>query len=192
MNECNSIEATNIYLNLSVHTKSRLNEINKTKDYFNAEIQERKTLSKKLSKYIAAFDYFGKILIVLSATNGGIAIISFTSIIGAPVGIASASFSLIFSLTTGIIKKLLKIARNKKKKHNKIFVLVRSKLNSIDKLVSQAFIDLEISHEEFKTIINEEENYRRLKEAIRMMKSDDESDELTENNKNIRENIRNT
>ena len=71
-------------------------------------------------------------------------------------------------------------------------MLVRSKLNSIDKLVSQAFIDLEISHEEFKTIINEEENYRRLKEVIRMMKSDDESDELTENNKNIRENIRNT
>ena len=192
MNECNSIEATNIYLNLSVHTKSGLNEINKIKDYFNTEIQERKTVSKKLSKYIAAFDYFGKILIVLSATNGGIAIISFTSIIGAPAGIASASFSLIFSLTTGIIKKLLKIARNKKKKHNIIFVLVRSKLNSIDKLVSQAFIDLEISHEEFKTIINEEENYRRLKEVIRMMKSDDESNELTENNKNIRENIRNT
>ena len=71
-------------------------------------------------------------------------------------------------------------------------MLVRSKLNSIDKLVSQAFVDLEISHEEFKTIINEEENYRRLKEVIRMMKSDDESDELTENNKNIRENIRNT
>ena len=192
MNECNSIEATNIYLNLSVHTKCGINEINKIKDYFNAEIQERKTVSKKLSKYIAAFDYFGKILIFLSATNGGIAIISFTSIIGAPAGIASASFSLIFSLTTGIIKKLLKIARNKKKKHNKIFVLLRSKLNSIDKLVSQAFVDLEISHEEFKTIINEEENYRRLKEVIRMMKSDDESDELTENNKNIRENIRNT
>ena len=191
MNECNSIEATNIYLNLSVHTKCGINEINKIKDYFNAEIQERKTVSKKLSKYIAAFDYFGKILIFLSATNGGIAIISFTSIIGAPAGIASASFILIFSLTTGIIKKLLKIARNKKKKHN-IFVLVRSKLNSIDKLVSQAFVDLEISHEEFKTIINEEENYRRLKEVIRMMKSDDESDELTENNKNIRENIRNT
>ena len=111
INECNSIEATNIYLNLSVHTKSRLNEINKTKDYFNAEIQERKTVSKKLSKYIAAFDYFGKILIVLSATNGGIAIISFTSIIGAPAGIASASFSLIFSLTSEFIKKIIEYNR---------------------------------------------------------------------------------
>ena len=51
-------------------------------------------------------------------------------------------------------------------------ILARSKLNSIEKLVSQALLDLEISHEEFKAIINEEENYRRLKEN-RMMKSDD-------------------
>ena len=66
-------------------------------------------MSKKSRKCIAAFDYFSKTLIVLSATSGGISIISFTSIAGAPVGIASASFSLIFSLTTGIIKTLLLI-----------------------------------------------------------------------------------
>ena len=71
---------------------------------------------KKLSKNIAAFDYIDKTLIVLSATSGGISIISFTSIIGIPVGIASASFTLIFSLTTRIIKKLLKVTRKKKKK----------------------------------------------------------------------------
>ena len=72
-------------------------------------------MSKKLSKYIAAFDYFDKTLIVLSATSGGISIISFVSVIGAPVGIPSASFSLVFSLTTGIVKKLLVITRNKKR-----------------------------------------------------------------------------
>ena len=77
-----------------------------------------------------------------------------------------------FSSTIGIIKKLLKITRNEKKKHNKLVILGRSKLNSIEELVSQALLDLEISHEEFKAIINEEENYRRLKEN-RMMKSDD-------------------
>ena len=49
-------------------------------------------------------------------------------------------------------------------------MLAKSNLNSIEKLLSQALIDLEISHEEFKTIVNEEENYRRLKENIRMMK----------------------
>ena len=71
-------------------------------------------------------------------------------------------------------------------------MIVRSKLNSIEKLVSQALIDLEISHEEFKPIINEEENYKRLKENIRNIKSDDElnekGDKRIENNKNIREN----
>ena len=115
-------------------------------------------MSKKLNKYIAAFDYSDNALIVLSAASGGISIISFTSAIAVPVGIASASFSLAFSLTTGIIKKSLKIARNKKKKHNKIFILAKSKSNSIEKPVSQALIDLEIGHEEYKSIINEEEN----------------------------------
>ena len=77
-------------------------------------------MSKKLSKYITDFDYINKTLIVLSVTSGGISIISFRSIIGVPAGIASASFTLIFSLATGIIKKLLKVTRQKKKKHKKL------------------------------------------------------------------------
>ena len=112
-------------------------------------------MSKKLSKCIAAFDYFDKTLILLSATSGGISINSFTSVIGVPVAIAIASFSLVFSLSTGIVEKLLKITINKKKKHNKIVMLAKNKLNGIETLISQALIDLEISHEEFKTIVNE-------------------------------------
>ena len=72
-------------------------------------------MSKKLSKYIATFDYIDKILIVLSATSGGISIISFTSVIGVPAGLASASFTFVFSLITGIIKKLLKVTRKKRR-----------------------------------------------------------------------------
>ena len=102
-------------------------------------------------------------LVVLSATSRLISIIYFQSVIGGPVGIASASFSLEFSLTTGIIKKLLKITRNKNNKHDKFLNLTRSKLNSIEKLVYQALIDLEISYEEYKTVMNEDENCRRLK-----------------------------
>ena len=152
---------------LSDPTKFRLNEINKIKDYFSSEIQERKTVSKKLSKYIAAFDYINKTLIVLSATSGGISIISFISLIGIPAGIASASLTLVFSLTTGVINKLLKVTRKKKKKHNKIIMLAKSKLNSIETLMSQALlIDLDISHEEFKTIVNEKEKYDQIKESI--------------------------
>ena len=85
-------------------------------------------MTKRLSKYIAAFDYFNKTLTALSATSGQIYIISFASIIGSPEGIASADFSVIFSLTTGIIKKLLKTTRNKKKNHHKIVTLAKSKL----------------------------------------------------------------
>ena len=93
----------------------RLNKINETKYYFVAEIKERELMSKRLSKYIASFDYFDKSLIVLSVTTGSISIASFATVIGAPVRMTSTSSSLAFSITTGIVKKLLKTTRNKKK-----------------------------------------------------------------------------
>ena len=86
-------------------------------------------MSKKLSKYIASFDYFNKFFIVLSA-SGSVSIASFATVIGAPVEMASARFSLAFLMSTEIITKLLKITRNKNKKHNKIIMLARSKLDS--------------------------------------------------------------
>ena len=129
MNEINKI-------NLSEQTKFRLSEIIGIENYFYQEINQRKSCSKKLNKYVTAFDYIDKVLIVLGATSGGVSIISFTSVAGAPVGIASASFTLIFSLTTGIIKKLLSITRSKKKKHDKILMLAKSKLNIIETLIS--------------------------------------------------------
>ena len=106
MYEVNSIEThPNLdAIPLNDQSKFGLNEINKIKDYFNSEIQERKTISKKLSKCISVFDYIDKTLIVLSPTSGGISIISFASVIGIPAGLASASFTLVFSLTTGIMK----------------------------------------------------------------------------------------
>ena len=153
--------------NLSEQTKFRLSEIIGIENYFHQEINQRKSCSKKLSKYVTTFDYIDKILIVLCATSSGVCIISSASVVGAPVGIASASFTLIFSLTTGIIKKLLNITRNKKKKHDKILMLAKSKLNSIETLVSQALIDMEISHEEFNAIIREKQKYERMKENVR-------------------------
>ena len=160
MDEINKIK-------LSEQTKFRLDEISKIKNYFIEEINLKKSCSKKINKYVTAFDYIDKVLIDLSATSGGVSIISFTSIIGAPVGIASASFTLIFSLTTGIVKKLLNITRNKKKKHDKILMLAKSKLNSIDTLISQALIDMDISHEEFITILKEKDRYELMKENLK-------------------------
>ena len=113
-------------------------------------------MSKKLSKYIS----------FLSVTRGSISIASFATVIGIPVGIASASLSLAFSLCAGLVKKLLKATRNKKKKHNKIVMLARSKLSSIESKISEALINNQICHEDFMTIINEERNYRELKKAL--------------------------
>ena len=145
-------------------------EIKKIENYFISKINERESYSKKLNKYVTIFDYIDKILIVLSATTGGISIISFTSTIGVPVGIVSASFTLIFSITTGIIKKLLSTAIKKKKKHDQILMFAKSKYNSIEALISQALNDIDISHKEFITILNEKDKYEKMKEDIEEQK----------------------
>ena len=89
-----------------------------------------------------------------------------------PVGIAGASFTLIFSLTTGIIKKLLSITRNRKKKHHRIFALAKSKLNSIETLVSHALIGTEKSHDEFVTIMRGKDNYEKIKKNLRNVREE--------------------
>ena len=167
MVECNSIECNSIESieHNSMDTSNlnnqqfRLNKISEIEDYFISEIKERELMSKKLSKYISFFDYFDKSLIVLSVMIGSISIASFAAVIGIPVGIKSASLSLPFSLSTGLVKKLLKATTNKKKKHNKIVMLARSQLNSIESKISEALINTEISHENFY----EERNRRKLK-----------------------------
>ena len=126
MNKSNSIEAID-KTDLSEQTKFRLDEISKTENYFHEEINQRKSCSKKLSKYVAVFDYIDKILIVLSATTGRASICSFTSIAGASVGIASANFTLMFSLTTGILKRKQKETKRK----SMIKCLYWLKVNSI-------------------------------------------------------------
>ena len=112
-------------------TKYRLDGINKIKDYLNSEIKERKDIIKKISKYIVAFDYAGKRFITLSASFGTLSIASYATVVGIPAGITGASLTLIFTITTGVVKTLLNITRKKKKKHNKIIALARSKLNII-------------------------------------------------------------
>ena len=138
-------------------------EIKNIEDDFINEINQQKLYRKKLNRYVTIFDYIDRNLIILSATTGGKSIISFTTAIGTPFGIANASFKLIFSLTTGIIKKLLDITRRKKKKHDQILMLAESKFNSIETLMSQALNDLNITHEEFIMILREKDRYERMK-----------------------------
>ena len=149
--------------NLTEQTKFRLSKIIGIESYFYQEINERESYIKKLKKYITIFDYLDKILIVLSTTSGGISIISFTTIVGAPVEIASANFTLFFSISKVLIKILLKKTRNKKRKHNNISILAKSKLNIVETLISQVLNDMEISHKEFTTILKEKFKYERMK-----------------------------
>ena len=100
--------------NLTEQTKFQLSEIIGIENYFYHEINEENSYIKKLDKYITIFNYIDKILIIVSATSGGVSIISFTTLVGVPVGIASASFTLIFSMAKGLIKILLETTRNKK------------------------------------------------------------------------------
>ena len=115
--ECNrikSIEQNFIDTSDLNNKQFRLNKISEIEDYFIAEIKERELMSQNLSKYISFFDYFDKSSIVLSVPSGGVSIASFSAVIGAPIGITSASLSLAFSLCTGLVKKLLEATINKK------------------------------------------------------------------------------
>ena len=109
-------------------------------------------------------------LIVLSSANGKISNASFRTVIGTPARTASVSLSLTFPLPTRLVKKVLETTRKRNEKHNKIVMLARSKLSSIESKVSEAVMNNQISHEDFLPIINEERNYRELKESITMMK----------------------
>ena len=160
-------------------TKFRLDEIKKIETYSHEEINQRKSCSKKLNKYVTAFNYIDKILIVLSATSGGVCIISFAAVGGA------LYFN--FSLTTGIMKKLLSITRNKKKTHDKILMLAKSKLNSIETLISQALFDTDISHKKFITVLNEKDKYEKMKENVRNI-----SEKLEKKQQNNSVNLRTT
>ena len=121
----NIIELTDV-------NKYRLDEINKIRDCFENEIKERKDIIKKLNKYLVSFDYLDKIFITLSASFGTLSIASQATVIGIPAGITGASLTLIFTIGTGISKSLLKVTKKRKKKHNKMIALAKSKSNTID------------------------------------------------------------
>ena len=101
----------------------------------------------------------------MSASIGTLSIASYASVLGTPAGIAGFSLTLIFTIGTGISKSLLNVTKKRKKKHNKIIVLAKTKLNMIDTLLSSALNDSEISHEEFTNIINEANIYENIKEV---------------------------
>ena len=154
-------------LELTDVNKYRLDEINEIRNYLNNEIKERKDIIKKLNKYLVSFDYLDNIFIALSASFGTVSIASHATVIGIPVGIAGSSLTLIFTTSTVVNKSLLRVTKKRKKKHNKIIALAKSKLNMIETLLSSALNDSKISHEEFTNIITEKNIYENIKENIK-------------------------
>ena len=160
---CNFDESSsthNIYPNLNAaplnnQPQFRLNKINESKDYFVAEIKERELMGKRLSKYIASFDYFDKSLIVLSVTTGRISIASFAMLLEHLYEWWARVLVLHFRFLQELWKNCLKKQETRRKKHNGI-MLARTKLNSIESKISEALINNWASHEDFMTIINEE------------------------------------
>ena len=146
----NIIELTDV-------NKYRLDEIKK----------ERKGIIKKLNKYLVSFDYLDKIFITLSASFGTLSIASYASVVGIPADITGASLTLVFKIGTGISISLLKVTKKRKKKHNKIIVLAKSKLSDNETLLSSALNDSEISHEKFTSITTEKNIYENIKENIK-------------------------
>ena len=140
--------------------------LDKIRDYFNNEIKERKDMIKKLNKYLVSFDYLDKIFIALSASFGTLSIASKATVIGVPAGFTGTSLTLIFTIGTGISKSLLKVTKKRKKKH-KIIALAKTKLNTIDTLLSSALNDSKISHEDFTNIITGKIIYENIKENIK-------------------------
>ena len=161
----NNLELTDV-------NKYRLDEINKIKEYFDNEIKERKDIIKKLNKNLVSLD---KIFITLSASFGTLSIASYAAVVGIPVGIADSSLTLIFTIGTGINKSLLQLNKKRKKKHNKIITLAKSKLNTIETLLSSALNDSKRSHEEFTNIITEKNIYENIKENIKDIKEEEKS-----------------
>ena len=168
----NIIELTDV-------NKYRLDEINKIRYYFDNEVKERKDIIKKLNKYLVSFDYLDKIFITLSASFGTLSIASYASVVGIPAGITGASLTLVFKIGTGISKSLPKLTKKRKKKHNKIIASAKSKLNTIDTLLSSALSDSEIIHEEFSNIITETNIYQNIKENIKELTAEPSSLERT-------------
>ena len=167
MNNVSVADNSALHLELTDVNKYRLDEINKIKEYFNNEIKERKDIIKKLNKYLVSFDYLDKIFFTLSASFGTLSIASYAAVVGIPVGIAGSSLILIFTIGTGINKSLLQVTKTRKKKHNKIIALAKSKLNMIEKLLSSALNDSKKSHEEFSNIITKTNIYEDIKENIK-------------------------
>ena len=138
----------------NISQEFRLKNIDKTSNCFLEEIKQIELMNKKHKKICATVNYIENVLILVSLIIGCIAISVFVCLLVIPTGITSSAIGLKICAITAGIKKYKSIIKKKKKKHDKIVLLAKSKLNSIEVLISKALIDSVISHDEFVLINN--------------------------------------
>ena len=136
-------------IQLEDQSNYRLSEISKIKNYFNDEIQYQQSLTNKLSKYLTVFDYSNKILAVVLTVFSSSNIFARVKGKKKLLGLITSAFSLLFSLSFGIVIKLKQETKLRKKKHNRLLYLAKSKLDCIKMLISNSIKDGIISHDEF-------------------------------------------
>ena len=147
------------------------NSINETKNYFLEEIKQNELMSRKHKKVCTTLNYIEHFLILASTITGCISISAFASLIGIPIGITSSAIGLKICAITAGIKKYKSIIKKKKKKHDKIVLLAKSKLNSIEVLISKVLINSNISHDEFVLINNVLNEYDKMNVEIKHLKT---------------------
>ena len=148
----------------NISQEFRLKNIDETRNYLIEEINRNELMSKKHKKVCTTLNYIEHFLILASAIAGCISISAFVSLLGIPIGITNSAIGLkICPITLGI-KKFKSIIKKKKKKHDKIVLLAKSKLNSIEVVISKDLIDSVVSPDEFVLINNVLKEYNKTKE----------------------------
>ena len=131
----------------NINQKFKLKKIDEIRNYLIEEINRHELMSKKHKKVCRGLNYIDHLLIAISTIIGCVSISAFASSVGIPIGITSSAIGLTICAITTRIKKYRSINKKKKKKHDKIVLLAKSKLNSMEVLISKSFIDSNISHE---------------------------------------------
>ena len=153
----------------NISQEFRLKNIDETRNYFLKEIKQNELISKRHKKVCTTLNHIEHVLILASTITGCISISVFVSLLGIPIGITSSAIGLKTSAITAGVKKCKSIIKKIKKKHDKIVLLAKSKLNSIEVLTSKALIDSNISHDEFVLINNFLKEYNKMKEEIKFI-----------------------
>ena len=131
----------------NINQKFKLKKIDEIRNYLIEEINRHELMSKKHKKVCRVLNYTDHLLIAISTIIGCVSISAFASLVGIPIGITSSAIGLNICAITTRIKKYRSINKKKKKKHDKIVLLAKSKLNSMEVLISKSFIDSNVSHE---------------------------------------------